>query len=343
MNSLIQDLQYLPITTVPGFQYGQREDQAAATGCTVVLCPDGTTGGVDQRGGAPGTRETDLLRPMHLVEQVHAVLLTGGSAYGLDAAAGVMKYLEQQKIGVNTGAALVPIVPAAVLYDLGIGDAHRRPDLDMGYQACLQASGDVFSSGNFGAGCGATVGKIFGMDSAMKAGIGQACLEISNGVFVGAIMAVNAFGDVFDMDTHQILAGARPTKKGPFQLGGTDRFVNTLKAFRSFSGQTIMKFASRQNTTIGAVITNAKLTKEEANKVAQMAQNGLALSISPPHTMLDGDSIFCLASGKKNLDVNIVGAYAPYVVAKAINDAVLAAAPLHGFPSHNSYSFIEHD
>ncbi|MEN6522094.1 MAG: P1 family peptidase [Anaerolineaceae bacterium] len=326
--------QFCDIAKIPGIRIGQEQDTDALTGCTVIIAADGAVGGVDQRGGSPGTRETDLLRPMHMVEHIHAVLLTGGSAFGLDAAAGVMKYLEENKIGFNTGVVPVPIVPAAVLFDLAIGDAFIRPDLQMGYQACVNASLESPKQGNFGAGCGATVGKIFGMLSAMKSGIGHAALEISSGIFIGAIVAVNAFGDVIDPSSGDILAGARPVQKGPLQLGGKEKFANTLDVLRSFTGQTIMKFASSQNTTIGAIVTNARLTKEEANKVAQMGQNGLALTINPAHTMMDGDTLFTMATGKRKADVNIIGAFAPMVVAQAIINAVTNAEPVAGLPSY---------
>jgi L-aminopeptidase/D-esterase-like protein len=328
--------QFCDISNISGIRIGQEQNNNALTGCTVIIAEEGAVGGIDQRGGSPGTRETDLLRPMHMVENIHAVLLTGGSAFGLNAAAGVMKYLEENKIGFNTGVVPVPIVPAAVLFDLAIGDPSIRPDLQMGYQACTNASTEPPIQGNFGAGCGATVGKIFGMLSAMKSGIGQAALEISSGVFIGAIVAVNAFGDVIDPSSGDILAGARPVQKGPLQLGGKNKFANTLDVLRTFTGQTIMKFASSQNTTIGAVITNARLTKEEANKVAQMAQNGLALSINPAHTMMDGDTLFTMATGKKKIDVNIIGAFAPMVVAQAIINAVTFAQPVAGLPSYKN-------
>jgi L-aminopeptidase/D-esterase-like protein len=328
--------QFCDISNISGIRIGQEQDNDALTGCTVIIADEGAVGGVDQRGGSPGTRETDLLRPMHMVENIHAILLTGGSAFGLNAAAGVMKYLEENKIGFNTGVVPVPIVPAAVLFDLAIGDSSIRPDLQMGYQACINASTVPPMQGNFGAGCGATIGKIFGMLSAMKSGIGQAAMEISSGVFIGAIVAVNAFGDVINPYSGDILAGARPVQKGPLLLGGKNKFANTLDVLRTFTGQTIMKFASSQNTTIGAVITNARLTKEEANKVAQMAQNGLALSINPAHTMMDGDTLFTMATGKKKIDVNIIGAFAPIVVAQAIINAVTFALPVAGLPSYKN-------
>ena len=321
------------ITDVSGIQVGHVTDETALTGCTVILCPEGAVGGVDQRGGAPGTRETDLLRPLHMVDKVHAVLLAGGSAYGLDAASGVMRYLEEQGIGFNAGVARVPIVPAAILFDLGIGDPAIRPDAAMGYRASQKASSEPPAEGNVGAGTGCTVGKILGPGQSMKAGLGTFSQEIGGGVTVGALVAVNAFGDVIDPATQQIIAGARSTKVGPLKVGGEDYFADTLAVMQSLIGRTALSFASRGNTVIGVVATNAKLDKNEANKVAQMAHNGLARTIRPAHTMFDGDTIFALATGKKNADVNIVGAFAVEVMAEAVLRAVQMAEPAGGLPS----------
>ena len=320
------------ITDVPGIKVGHVTDETALTGCTVILCEDGAVGGVDQRGGAPGTRETDLLRPMHMVERVHAVVLAGGSAYGLDSASGVMKFLEEKGIGYNTGVARVPIVPAAILFDLAIGDPAIRPDARMGYQACQNASSAPPAEGNAGAGTGCTIGKILGQGQSMKSGIGSSSAEIGSGVNVGAIVAVNAFGDVIDPDDGQIIAGVRSTKIGPVKLGGDGYFANTLEVMKSMAGRAILGFASRANTVIGVVATNAKLDKNEANKVAQMAHNGLARTIRPAHTMFDGDTIFALASGKKKADVNVVGTFAVEVVTQAVLRAVRAAVSAGGLP-----------
>lgn len=325
------------ITDVPGIRVGQAQDLDSLTGCTVVLLDKPGIGGVDQRGGAPGTRETDALRPMHLVEEVHAVLLAGGSAFGLDAAGGVMKFLEEKGIGFDTGVAKVPIVPAAVLFDLAIGRADIRPDAAMGYSACINASTQLPQQGNFGAGAGATVGKILGIGQAMKSGIGTASLDIGGGVIIGALIAVNAFGDVLDYPSNQILAGVRPKAIGPVKIGGEGKFADTLELMRSFTGRQILEFASRQNTVIGVVATNAKLNKEEINKVAQMAQNGLALTIQPAHTMFDGDTIFALATQQRSADVNIVGAFASKVVAMAIINAVKSSKSIPGIPSASEY------
>ena len=321
------------ITDIPGLSVGHAQDKRALTGCTVVLCEGGAIGGVDQRGGAPGTRETDAMHPMHLVNEVHAVVLAGGSAFGLDAATGAVRYLEERGVGFDVRVARVPIVPAAILFDLGIGDSDVRPDAEMGYQACLNASTDPPAEGNIGAGTGATVGKILGPAGAMKSGIGTASLEIGSGVIVAAIVAVNVFGDVIDPKTGQIVAGARVVQKGPIKVGKGPYFADTLCVMESLIGRTILGFASRENTAIGIVATNAKLNKEQINKVAQMAQDGLARTIRPAHTMLDGDTIFALATGAKKADVNIVGAFGAEVFARAVMRAVWKAESAAGLPS----------
>jgi L-aminopeptidase/D-esterase-like protein len=318
------------ITNVPGIKVGHATDKEALTGCTVVLCEDGAVGGVDQRGGAPGTRETDSMQPMHLVQKAHAVVLAGGSAFGLEAATGVVRYLEERGIGYDTPVAKVPIVPAAILFDLGIGDPSVRPDVAMGYAACQAADDSPVAEGNVGAGTGATVGKIMGIGQAMKAGLGTASADLGEGLMVGAIVAVNAFGDVIDPQMGQILAGAR-------SLDGTG-FADTLAVMKSLVGKTSLKFAESRDTIIGVVATNARLNKEEANKVAQMAQDGLARAVRPAHTMFDGDTLFALATGSNNepsmeADVNTVGAYAAEVVAEAIVRAVKTAEGVAGLPA----------
>jgi len=321
------------ITDIPGIEVGQSQDDEALTGCTVILCRKGAVGGVDVRGSAPGTRETDLLNPINLVDKVHAVVLAGGSAFGLDAASGVMKYLEEQKIGYGHGATRVPIVPAAILFDLDLGKSARHPDPEMGYTAVSFAASGLVAEGNVGAGTGASVGKIFGMGGAMKSGLGTASLEIGGGVRVAAIVAVNAFGDVLDPATGQILAGARPTSLGPVKLGGAGAFADTLKVMQTLAGRTILALATGGNTVIAVVATNAKFDKAQTTKVAQMAQDGLARTIRPAHTMLDGDTVFALATGQKKADVSSVGAYAAEVLAQAILRAVKMAKPAGGLPA----------
>jgi L-aminopeptidase/D-esterase-like protein len=267
------------------------------------------------------------------VDKVHAVVLAGGSAFGLEAASGVMKYLAEQKIGFGVGATRVPIVPAAILFDLGLGKSTRHPDLEMGYAAAASARPGPVEEGNVGAGTGATVGKIFGMAGAMKSGLGTASLDIGGGVIVGAIVAVNAIGDVVNPETGQILAGARPAKVGPLKLGGSGPFANTMEVMKSFAGRTILGIATRSNTVIAVVATNARFTKAEVTKVAQMAQDGLARTIRPAHTMLDGDTVFALATGQKKANVSPVGAYAAEALALAIVRAVKAAKPAAGLPA----------
>jgi len=322
------------ITDVSGIEVGQAQNDEALTGCTVILCRKGAVAGVDVRGGAPGTRETDLLNPVNLVEKVHAVVLAGGSAYGLDSASGVMRYLEEQNIGFNTGVAKVPIVPAVILFDLNIGRSDVRPDAEMGYRAASSASSAAPPEGNFGAGTGASVGKILGSKTAMKAGIGSSSME-ANGLVVGAIVAVNSWGDVVDPKTGEIIAGARSTNLGPLKVGSPGYFADTLEMMKSFLGRTAVGVATKANTVIGVVATNAKLTQAEATKVAQMAQDGIARTIRPAHTMLDGDTIFALATAVKKADPSTVGAFAAEVMAQAIIRAVQKAAPAGGLSGLN--------
>ena len=321
------------ITDVPGILVGHAQDETALTGCTVILCGKGAVGGVDQRGGAPGTREVDALHPMHLVSKVHGAVLAGGSAFGLDAASGVMRYLEEKGVGFDTHIVKVPIVPAAILFDLGIGRSDIRPDAAMGYLACQNASSEPPAEGNVGVGTGATVGKILGVGQCMKSGVGTASMEIGAGVIIGAIVAVNAFGDVIDPLTGQIIAGARSKDVGPLHIGAPGYFADTMQVMQTLIGRTVLGFGSRENTVIGVVATNANLDKEATNKVAQMAHDGLARTIRPAHTMLDGDTIFALATGEHAADVNIVGAYGAEVFAQAILRAVRAAKAVAGIPA----------
>ncbi len=314
------------LTDVPGIRVGHATNLEAATGCTVIICPYGTVGGVDQRGGAPGTRETDLLRPMHMVQNVNAILLAGGSAFGLAAADGVMRYLEEKGIGFATQAGLVvPIVPAAILFDLAIGRADVRPDAAMGYAACQAATTDAVQQGTIGAGTGCRVGAGIGNDFATKGGIGTASIDLDDGLIVAALIAVNAVGDVVDQ-TGQIIAGMRQPPDG-------NTFAGSLNMMRVMSR--MVDTPSDGNTVIGVVATNAKLTKEQVNKVAQMAHDGLAQAIRPAHTMFDGDILFALATGEIPANVNAIGAFAAEVVAQAIRNAVQSATSLAGVRSLN--------
>lgn len=311
------------ITAVEGITVGSCENLEALTGCTVVLAgAEGAVCGVDIRGSAPGTRETDLLHPINLVERVHAVLLSGGSAFGLDAAAGVMDYLEQNKIGFSMGSATVPIVPAAVLFDLAVGDFKVRPDKEMGFRACQNASWKV-REGNVGAGAGATIGKFEGYDRCTKSGLGTWSVSLKNGLTVGAIVAVNALGDVLD-GTGGIIAGLRGEKGG---------YPGTLNVWKEAGSLKLPGMG--QNTTIAVVASNAVLNKNQATKVAQMAQNGLAMVVSPAHTMYDGDTIFALATGRIEADVNLVGSLSAEVLAKAVIRAVLNSSSIKGYRAWN--------
>lgn len=315
------------ITDIPGIKIGHAHDLAAPTGCTVILCPEGATGGVDVRGGAPGTRETDLLNPVNYVDKVHAVLLAGGSAFGLDAAAGVMQYLEEQSIGFDVGVTKVPIVAGAVLFDLTCGSYLVRPDKAMGYAACLAASAQALSEGSVGAGAGATVGKVFGIEHAMKGGIGAICLTAGE-LMVGAIVAVNCLGDVVNPADGSIVAGA--FQQEPFA------FLHCEDGMLTKPEQTDSRFAG--NTTIGTVVTNAVLTKAQATKVASMAHNGYARTIRPAHTLFDGDTIFALGTGQVSADSNIVGVLAARAVEQAVLRAVTKAAALAGFRCYQDIS-----
>ena len=316
------------ITDVAGIKIGHFTDTRRPTGCTVILCEDGAAGGVDVRGAAPGTRETDLLNPINTVQLVHAVVLSGGSAFGLDTATGVMRYLEERGIGFDTRVARVPIVPAAILFDLGVGNPKIRPDAEAGYKACKAATTDAPAEGSVGAGAGATVGKLFGMDRAMKGGIGSASIKLGDeksSLTVGAIVAVNAVGDVIDPATGKVIAGAR-TKDGKALLGSMNSILN---------GEALPPSLGGQATTIGVVATDAQLDKAQATKVAQMAHDGLARTINPVHTASDGDTIFALATGKSSRrpNVTLIGALAAEAMAQAVARAVKAAKGISGLPS----------
>lgn len=310
------------IVDVPGVKVGQMEDLKAMTGCTVVVLEQGSACGVDVRGSAPGTRETDLLNPINMVEKVNAIVLTGGSAFGLDSASGVMRYLEEQGIGHPVGVGVVPIVPAAVIFDLSFGSAKVRPDQKMGYEAAKIASKDPVKQGNAGAGAGATVGKLAGGKRAMKGGLGSASIHLPNGLVVGAVVAVNAVGQVQDPHTGEILAGAR------------DDQGQIRDALAWMVEQSSPPVPSGTNTTIAVVASNANLNKTQANKVAQMAHNGLAKTIFPVHTMNDGDTVFAVATGGVDASVNLVGTLSAEVLAAAVVNAIKAAEGAEGIPAY---------
>lgn len=311
------------LTAISGLRVGHYTNLEAGTGCTVILCPaDGAIAGVDVRGPAPGTRETDLLRPGHLVERIHAILLTGGSAFGLAAASGVMQYLEEQGVGFDTGVARVPIVPAAVVFDLAVGKASVRPGADDGYRASRDASDEPVRQGNVGAGTGATVGKLRGRAGAMKGGTGSYAVRLPGDVIVGALVTVNALGDVLDPHSGKIIAGTRAENGGWLDSSLAIQGHLTPNTFREM-----------ENTTIGVVATNARLTKEQANLVAMMAHDGIARAISPAHTLFDGDALFVLSVGDAAAEINAIGQAAAEVVAESIVRAVKNAARLFDIPA----------
>jgi L-aminopeptidase/D-esterase-like protein len=313
---------YIMLTAIPGIRVGHSTDERGCTGCTVILCPEGTVGGVDIRGSAAGTRELDALSPMHLVPHVHAVLLAGGSAFGLDAAGGVMRYLEERGVGFDVQVTRVPIVPAAILFDLRLGDAFARPDAAAAYAACAGATAGPCPEGSVGAGTGATVGKLFGIAQAMKSGLGASALDLPGGAKVAALAAVNAFGDVRDPTTNALLAGAR-------EAPNSHRLADSAAAMRR---GVLPRGYKPENTTLAVVATNARLTKVQVTKMAQMAQHGLIRTITPVHTILDGDLVIGLATGEVEGDVNALGVAAADVVAAAIVRAVKAATSLGGLP-----------
>ena len=312
------------LTDVPGLTVGHWTHLEAGTGCTVVLCPPGTVGGVDVRGSAPATRETDLLNPINIVEHVDAILLAGGSAYGLAAADGVMRWLEEHGRGFDTGVARVPIVPAAAIFDLPFIRADVRPDAVAGRAACDAATAGPVAQGNVGAGTGATVGKAAGFNLAMKSGLGSASFETPGGIVVAALAVVNAFGEIRDPATGQTVAGAR-------QPGGG--FLDTVQIMASFREPTGNNQRQGANTALVVVATNATLTKSGATKVAQMAQDGLARAIRPAHTMYDGDTVFVLSAGDRPANISLIGALAAEVTAQAVLNGVLSATSLGGLPA----------
>lgn len=316
----------IKITDIKGIQIGHAQDLQGGTGCTAILCEKGASAGVDVRGGGPATRETDLLNPINKIEQIHAVMLSGGSAYGLDACSGAMAYLEEKGVGFDVGVGVVPIVCGASLFDLIVGDHKCRPDKIMGYEACKNAEIGHVSEGNVGAGTGATIGKLFQTSRMMKSGLGVYAVQIGD-LKVGAVVAVNALGDVVDMNTGSRIAGLLSE-----DLNALD---NTEEAMFKLYSNDINVFSG--NTTLGCIITNANLTKSQANKIASIAHNGYARAIRPVHTMVDGDTIFVMATGEVDVMPDAVGALAVEVMAKAINRAVLEAEPAFGLKAARDF------
>jgi L-aminopeptidase/D-esterase-like protein len=302
------------ITDVPGIRVGHASDLKGMTGCTVIICEKGAVCGMDIRGSASGTRQTDALSVNHIVEEIHAILLSGGSAFGLDAAQGVMSYLEEKGIGFDVGVRKIPIVPTACIFDLTFGDPYAKPTPEMGYEASASASEDV-AEGSVGAGVGATVGKLFEIERAMKGGLGTSSILTPDGLIVGALCVVNAFGDVLDNITGKIIAGARKSKE-------SFEFADTL---RSMKEGHLKKGFGIANTTLGVVATNGKFSKRELTKVAQMAHGGIMKTISPAHTTFDGDLIFALSTGEVEADLNLVGILSEFVIAEAVKRAIKKA------------------
>lgn len=310
----------IKINEIEGFRIGNAQDIKGGTGCTAIICERGAVGGVDVRGGGPATRETDLLDPEKMCNEVYGVILSGGSAFGLDACTGVMKYLEEREIGFDVGIGKVPIVSGACLFDLVSGDPKRRPDAAMGYAACKASENNCPEKGNFGAGTGATVGKYLGIDRLMKGGLGTYAVQIGE-LKIGAVAAVNCLGDVYDVDTGRQIAGILNDDKTA--LGCTrDIMWNSIEQAKNvFAG----------NTTIGCIITNARLTKPQCSKLASMAHDGYAAAIKPVHTSADGDTIFYLAKGNVDINQDALGDLGAYVMAKAINEGVRCATSAYGF------------
>lgn len=316
----------VPFLSIEGIKCGHAQDFENGTGCTVVLCEEGAVAGVDVRGGAPGTRETDLLDPCNLVERVHGVFLSGGSAFGLNAAAGIMKYLEEKGVGFDVTVARVPIVTGAVLFDLTAGSPHVRPDEKMGYEACVNAKGkgELLEEGCVGAGTGATVGKYLGPQQAMKGGLGTAAYQVGS-LVVGAVTAVNCLGDVRDPATGKLIAGMlTPDRK---EIMGTEKAMlsaaENAEKTNLFSG----------NTTIAVVVTNALLTKAQAKKIASIAHDGFARTIIPSHTLVDGDTIFVLGTGEVRADLNALGLLAAKAIEQSVVRGVTKATGMYGYPA----------
>lgn len=320
----------IKITDIENIKIGNAENEKAGTGCTVIICENGAITGLDVRGGGPASRESELTKPFASAEVIHAVLLSGGSAFGLDAAGGVMKYLEERNIGFDVGVTKVPLVCESCIFDLRVGDYKIRPDAKMGYQACVNSEKNNIQMGNYGAGAGATVGKILGIDYAMKSGLGFYALQIGN-LKVGAIVSVNAFGDIFDYESGKMIAGVLNKEKNGF--GNSEEELIKIAENKNLSFDIENNITA--NTTIGAVITNAKFTKSQMEKIASMSHNGFARTIKPVHTTLDGDSIYAMSVGDVKANLDAVGSIAAIVMGKAINSAIVNTKSAYGFKAYN--------
>lgn len=313
------------ITDVPGIEVGHIEDKNGVTGCTAVLAKKGAVCGVDVRGSAPGTRETDALDPINEIQKVHAISLAGGSAFGLEAASGIMRYLAEQKIGVEAFVATIPIVPGAVIFDLFLGEPTAYATAAMGYEAAKNAQAGPFENGNIGAGYGATVGKIAGPQYSMKGGLGSSSVKGKEDLVVGAIVVVNAVGDIKDPKTSETIAGGRDAQTG--------KWIDSCEYLKQ---QSVSMALPGTNTTIGVVAVNAKLTKAEAKKIAQLTHNALARTIYPVHTMLDGDTIFVLGTGDKRYSLDYLGQLATEAMEQAILNGVRSAQSMGEMESYQS-------
>lgn len=310
------------ILDIDGIKIGNAQNLDSGTGCTIIICEKGCTAGVDVRGGGPASHETELLNPINTVDKIHGICLSGGSAYGLEASSGVMQYLEERKIGFRVGEIVVPIVCGASIFDLAVGNPKIRPDKKMGYEACLNSEKNIIEEGNIGAGTGASVGKYRGMERAMKSGLGVYAVQVGD-LKVGAIVSVNAIGDVIDVETNKTIAGILNKEKTKILSTREEMWNDFENEGGKFTG----------NTTIACLITNAILTKAEATKISGMTHNGFARAICPVHTALDGDTIFTLGTGEIQSNVNIIGSLGAYVMAKAINRAILKTEGRYGLIS----------
>ena len=316
----------ISICDIEGFRIGQTENAEAGTGCTVIISENGCAAGVDIRGGGPASRECELLRPFSAAQVIHALVLGGGSTFGLDASGGVLDYLEEKGIGYDMGITHIPQVCQSDIFDLTVGDLKVRPDHDMGYQACINSEKGNYKDGNYGAGCGATVGKWLGMDYCMKTGIGSAAVSLGD-VKLGAIVVVNAIGDIFDPDSGEMIAGLLSEDKKSFR--------NTEQAMYDAAKIKPADFAG--NTTIGAILTNAALDKIQLSKIASMAHNGYARCIRPVHTSMDGDTIYALSNGSVNANMDLIGTLAARVMSMAIVKAVKSAESAFGHPGYQNF------
>ena len=316
----------IKISDINGIKIGHAQNAAGGTGCTAIICEKGAFAGVDVRGGGPASRETELLKPVNMVQQIHCVMLSGGSAFGLEAGDGAMQFLEEKGIGFDVGCGVVPIVCGASLFDLVVGDPKCRPDKAMGYEACKNAGGEV-AEGNVGAGTGATIGKYFGVDRMIKSGLGTYAVQLGE-VQCAAIVAVNALGDVIDFDSREIIGGLLTEDKSGF--------YSTPRAMYEEIGQE--RDVWKGNTTIGCIITNAKLDKSQCNKLASIAHNGYAMAIRPVHTSADGDTIFVMSTAEVDVNPDALGCLATEVMARAINRAARAAEPAYGLPAASSFA-----